>query len=118
MYIRVKPFHKLIRKDKPWHWSSECALAFVKCKTALSEATMLVLYDPSKELILSVDSSSFRVGAVFSQITNNKENSIAFESATLNPAQRNYYKLEKEVLGMIFGLPMQKLCHIYPVLIQ
>lgn len=100
----LEPFHKLMRKDEPFVWSSECALAFAKCKTALSEATMLVLFDPSKELILSVDSSSFGVGAVLSQIDGNKEYPLAFESATLNPAQRNYSQLEKEALAVIFGL--------------
>lgn len=29
----LEPFHKLMRKDEPQHWSSEYALAFVKCKT-------------------------------------------------------------------------------------
>lgn len=38
---------------------------------------MLVLYNPSKELFLCVDSSSFGVGAVLSQIANNRKNPIA-----------------------------------------
>lgn len=100
----LEPFHKLMRKGEPWLWSSECALAFVKAKSALSEATMLVLFDPTKELILSVDSSSYGVGAILSQMSNGKEYPIAFESATLNAAQRNYSQLEKEALACIFGL--------------
>ena len=100
----LEPFHKLMRKDEPWVWSSECMIAFSKCKTALSEASMLVLYDPSKELILSVDSSSFGVGAILSQIENGEERPIAFESATLNQSQRNYSQLDKEALAIIFGV--------------
>lgn len=38
---------------------------------------MLVLYDPSKELFLCVNSSSFGVEAVLSKKTNNRKNPIA-----------------------------------------
>jgi hypothetical protein len=100
----LEPFHKLMRKDEKWYWSSECMLAFSKCKTALSEAAILTIYDPSKELILSVDSSSFGVGAILSQVINGEERPIAFESATLSQSQRNYSQLDKEALAIIFGV--------------
>lgn len=96
----LEPFHKLMRKDEAWIWSTECELSFAKCKTTLSEATMLVLFDPDKELILSVDSSSYGIGAILSLVHNNKEYPIAFESATLNTAQKNYSQLEKEALAV------------------
>jgi hypothetical protein len=100
----LEPFYKLMRKNEPWVWTSDCMIAFSKCKTVLSEASMLVLYDPSKELILSVDSSSFGVGAILSQIVDGVECPIVFESATLNTSQRNYSQLDKEALAIIFGI--------------
>lgn len=79
-------FHELLSNNDLRLWFSDCMIAFAKFKTALSEPSMLVLCDPSKELALSVYSSYFREGAILYHIVNSEEYPITFESATLSPS--------------------------------
>lgn len=99
-----EPMYKLLRKDVPFVWSADCDIAFNKSKCALSEKSLLVLYDPLKPLSLTVDASQYGVGAVLSHTIDGVEHPIAFESATLNPAQKNYSQLHKEALAVIYGV--------------
>ncbi|KAJ8894836.1 hypothetical protein PR048_000143 [Dryococelus australis] len=46
----------------------ECELAFNKSKTVLSEKAMVVVFDPTKEIVLHIDSSGYEVAAVLSHV--------------------------------------------------
>ena len=58
----------------------------------------------SKELVLETDASPYGTGAVLSQIENGQEKPLAFVSKTLTPAQRRYSQIDREGLGVIFGV--------------
>lgn len=100
----LEPLHRLLRKDVPWKWTKECNDAFTASKQLISDKCLLVLFDPSKEIVLTCDSSSYGVGAVLSHIIDGVECPIAFESATLTPAQRNYCQVQREALSIVFGV--------------
>ncbi|KAJ8886537.1 hypothetical protein PR048_012748, partial [Dryococelus australis] len=95
----LEPLHNLLCKDVPWIWTSECELAFNKSKTVLSEKALLVVFDPTKEIVLRIDSSGYGVGTVLSHVIDGIEFPITFESAMLTTAQRNYIQLDKEALA-------------------
>ena len=54
----LAPLYKLLNKNAHWRWSNVEKQAFQASKKLLTEAPVLVHYDPSKELILSCDASA------------------------------------------------------------
>lgn len=74
-------------------------------KSKLASAEVLAHYDPALPVKLDCDASAYGVGAVLShQYADGSERPIAYASRTLSTAERNYAQLEKEALGLIFGV--------------
>nr|XP_054759939.1 uncharacterized protein K02A2.6-like [Lytechinus pictus] len=101
----LAPLHKLLQKEQKWEWSKAQPEAYEKCKRMLTSDALLVHYDNRRELKMSCDASSYGVGAVISHVMDNGEKKpIAFASRTLTKSERNYAQIEKEALGIIFGI--------------
>lgn len=95
----------LLRKDVKWMWGAKQQEAFEASKKLLQSSDVLVHYDAAKELILSCDASPYGVGAVLShRMPEGVEKPIGFVSRTLTAAEKNYSQLDKEGLGVIFGV--------------
>ncbi|KAF2898710.1 hypothetical protein ILUMI_07463 [Ignelater luminosus] len=62
------------------------------------------LYDPTKKLKLTCDSSCYGVGAVLSHVINGEEKPISLASKTLSSAEKNYAQIKREALVDVFGL--------------
>ena len=69
--------YELLRKDTPWKWGKEQSKAFKQCKTLFHCDSLLVHYDPSKELVIAGDASTKGVGCVFSHLIDRVERLIA-----------------------------------------
>ena len=74
----------LLRKDVSWHWEKEQKMAFQKLKEMATNTPVLQYYDPKKELILNVDSSSIALGAVLLQ----ENQPVAYASKSLTTTQK------------------------------
>ena len=97
--LLLHPLDKLLCKDTPWSWSSECDQAFKQAKKKLLSQNVLVHYDASLPVRLA---GSYGVGAVISHVmADRSERPIAFASRTF---ERNYAQLEKKALSLIFGI--------------
>ena len=97
----ASPLHKLSEKKTQFRWSNDCQVAFDCLKSHLLSAPILVLPDWSKPFILDTDASDLGIGAVLSQIHNDKEHVIAYASRTLTKAERNYCVTKKELLAVV-----------------
>ena len=101
----LAPLHKLLQREEKWDWSKVQQEAYAKCKRMLASDALLVHYDNRRELKLACDASSYGLGAVISHVMENGETKpIAFASRTLTKSERNYAQIEKEALGIIFGI--------------
>ena len=101
----LKPLHHLLQKNVKWKWDKEQQQAYDICKKDLTSDTVLVHYDTTRELKLACDASSYGLGAVISHVMDDgQEKPIAFASRTLSPSERNYAQIEKEALGIVFGI--------------
>lgn len=101
----LKPLHRLLCQDKAWTWTDQCQNAFAKTKTALLESEALIHFDPTLPIQLACDASPYGVGAVVSHIMpSGEERPIAFASRTLSTAESKYAQIEREALGIVFGV--------------
>ena len=73
-------------------------------KTMLSSSPLLVHYDPSKELVLSCDSSSYDIEcALFQRNGTGNLQPVVCASRTLSATERRYPQVEREALACVWG---------------
>ena len=102
---KLHALYELLSNRTKWFWSESCEAAFLWTKEVLSSDQVLVHYDPSKPLVLSVDAGPHGIGAVLShRLEDGSEKPIKYASRTLSMAERNYAQIEKEGLAMVFGI--------------
>ena len=102
---QLNPLHALLKHGTKWHWSDECDRVFKQVKTKLSEAPVLMHYNPNLPISLAGDASNYGIGAVLSHVdAKGQEHPIAFVSRTLSQCEKNYSQVEKEALSLIFGI--------------
>ena len=61
---KAAPLTELLKKNKPWAWSTECQQAFEGLKAAITEEPVLMLPDFSKIFEVHTDASDFTIGGV------------------------------------------------------
>ncbi len=99
------PLNRLLRKDEPWSWSTECQDSFVKIKEALTTTKVLAHFNPDLPLGLACDASAVGIGAVlFHHYPDGAERPVAYASKSLTSAEKNYSQIEREALSIIFGV--------------
>ncbi|XP_063627468.1 uncharacterized protein K02A2.6-like [Cydia splendana] len=103
--MTLTPLYKLLRKGASFSWTKECSEAFNAVKRCLVSSSVLAHYDPELPLCLTTDASSSGVGAVIShQMPDGTERPVAYASRVLNAAEVNYSQIQREALGIVFGI--------------
>lgn len=101
----IQPMTALLHKDATWEWSDNCQSAFDSAKKFLKSDKVLVHFDAELPIILACDASPYGVGAVIShKMKDGNERPIAFASRMLTKTEQNYSQIEKEALGLVFGV--------------
>ncbi|XP_043224537.1 uncharacterized protein LOC122382800 isoform X2 [Amphibalanus amphitrite] len=101
----LRPLYDLTKKGAKWVWTQECQNSFSQAKAGLSGAGALAHYDVDRPLKMYCDASSSGVGAcLVHQFPDGVERPVAYASRTLSEAEQKYAQIEREGLGIIFGV--------------
>ena len=73
-------------------------------KDVLQHALVLQLADLTRPYIVTIDASNFTIGAMLSQVWDDGEHLVAYESRKMNAAKQNYPTHERELLAVIHAL--------------
>ncbi|KAF1314311.1 Retroelement pol polyprotein, partial [Globisporangium splendens] len=98
------PFHRLIKKDAKWTWSSEHDHAFRALKLALQQAPTLRLPDFDCRFTVTTDASGYCMGGVLSQKIDGFDAPIAFYSKKFGHYEEKWPAHEKELLAIKIAL--------------
>ena len=96
----TEPLRKLQKSDTVWAWESEQQTAFEKTKTALTTLPVLAYFDKNKDHIIQTDASKTGLCAVLLQ----EGQPVVYASRTLTETKHRYSNIERELLGVVFGL--------------
>lgn len=101
----VQPLNELTRKDVPWQWGEAQQTAFDTLRKAFTTAPILAIWDPNRPTRIETDASGFATGGTLSQkLDDGLWHPIAYRSASMQPAERNYEIYDREMLAIIEAL--------------
>ena len=93
------PLRELLSSRAAWLWGPRQEEAFSALKKELTHPTVLALYDPDAATKISADASSFGLGAVLLQQSQNTWKPVAYASRSLTETERRYSQIEKKALA-------------------
>lgn len=101
----VKPMRQAMGTE-PFEWTPAANEAFARTKEAIASCTLrLGFFDENCETVLYTDASPYALGAVLVQIDGNgKARPISFASKVLTKTESAYAQIQKEALGIIWGV--------------
>jgi hypothetical protein len=100
------PLTDCTKKGKPdvIVWDPECEAAFDTLKQQLCEKPILVMADVEQPFVLRTDASDRGLGAVLLQVREEVLHPVAYASKKLSGPELNYSTIEKECLGIVWGI--------------
>jgi len=99
------PLVRLLQKDTPWEWTTECQQAFEALREKLIRAPILVYPNSAKRKKLYTDASAKALAAVLIQVDDDgKERVLSYWSRVTRGAEKNYTVTELECLACIEGV--------------
>ena len=101
----LHPPNQSLRKNTVWVWKSKHQKAFEAAKQLLSKEPALAHYDVKRQIKLHCDASAYGLGACLVHIMDDgSEKPVAYASRTLTKPEKAYAQIEREGLGIIFGV--------------
>ena len=101
-YSRIAmPLTELTKDTVMWRWGPEQQSAFDLLKAALCAPPVLRVPDQSKPFVLHCDACKYAIGATLQQDHGNGLQPVAYFSAKMTDAERNYDVREKEFMALL-----------------
>jgi hypothetical protein len=101
-YSRIAlPLTELTKDKVPWLWGVEQQRAFDALKAALCSPPVLLVPDPNKPFVLNCDACQYAIGATLQQDHGNGLQPVAYFSAKMSDAERNYDVREQEFMAVM-----------------
>lgn len=100
----TKPLTKLLQKDQPFNFDSDCIKSLEELKKALTSTPILIYPNFDEPFVLTTDASAFAIGAVLSQGPIGKDLPIGYASRTLCNAECKYSVIERELLAIVWAV--------------
>ncbi|UYV62041.1 K02A2.6-like, partial [Cordylochernes scorpioides] len=98
------PLNQLLVKRNDWRWDSAQEEAFEKVKKLLSTSPTLTLFDPNLPTTVSADASSYGLGAVLLQKSEDGyQKAVAYASRTMSETEKRWAQIEKESLAIVWA---------------
>ncbi len=102
---QLSVFRPLLKERTAWIWTATEAAAFAEIKTNMTKIAPLMMLRAGEPLILSVDASSYGLGAALLQRdANGVERPVFFASRLLNESEKEYPQIDKEFLAIVWAL--------------
>ena len=98
-----QPLRELLSTKRSWTWGPSQEQAFAQVKAELLKPTVLALYDPKADTMVSADASSFGLGAVPLQKMEDSLRPVAYASQSLSETEHHYTQIKKEALAMTWA---------------
>lgn len=95
---------ELLKTSNNFQWLPQHNNCFEKLKLRITNLEHLGYYDPKDQTILVTDASGVGLGAVLVQLKDNLPRVISYASRSLSEAEKRYPPIEKEALGIVWGI--------------
>ncbi len=94
---------KLMKKTKPFIWTTKCQKTWDQIKQKYTEATILITPNWQLEFHVHIDASLLAIGALLAQNPISKyDQPIVYAFRLLNKAKHDYITTEREALAMVY----------------
>lgn len=106
----IKDFSKIARPltqlmgNVDFNWGDKEQKVFDLLKNTLCSSPVLSVYQNDLPLCVECDASNFALGAVLSQLQEEKWHPLAYYSKSLNETERNYEIYNKELMAVVSSL--------------
>ena len=94
------PFRELLKSQTIFKWETHHQKVFEAVKQEITTTPVLAFYDKTKHHVIQTDASFKGLGLVLMQ----DGRPVLYASHCLLPAEERYSNIERELLGVVFGM--------------
>ncbi|XP_026431401.1 uncharacterized protein LOC113328534 [Papaver somniferum] len=100
---KCKHFFNILKKGAKFEWTEECDKALQSIKNYLMNVSIMQKAKPGEELMLYLASTPYALSAILLCSDQEVEKPIYYISEMYNSAEKNYSKIEKLILALVYA---------------